>query len=177
MILDSIITFLLITFSTLIGLLKTLTLYNSNKFNKYFFMALDSLVYIYVLKKITVNNEFRIVLIYVVAKTFSILMLDLIEDKVLKKIYLINLFLGDEFLEPVKIWLFTNNISFTEIKGNRIKSVDEKPIYTERNMLYIHINRKQKEQLFNFLHEIGIINPTYDVSNISVGGKIANRLK
>lgn len=156
------------TMSSCISKLKTISLINGNNFEKYGYNFLDSLTYAIFLKTMVSDNSLYGLIPYISGDMIGLWLSDIINERLNKKIYLINLYIEDNFIDIINNYLISNNISY-----NLIQSFFKEK---ERSYFKIHLNEFQKNNLIVFLKDIGIENPTYDLSEIKVHGKIKKRI-
>lgn len=134
---------------------------------KYLFTIIDTAIYAYLVGQLGKNNTFLAILVYTVGKLSGLFLSDIVSDRIEKKIYQINLYLKEENLEQLQAYLVSENISFTKFEGDFLGQ--------SRFLLSIHISRQQKASLLSKLKQLGI-NPTMDVSEVKVDGKIKKRI-
>lgn len=159
--------FVLTIISTVIGNLKTIYLVNGSKFAKYVTMALDSLIYMILLKSVVTDRTFTGVAIYVIGRTVAVYFTDLIIEKTYKETYVMNLYIRREQIEVLESYFLDNNISFTLNDG----------IYLNKERLYftIHLGKTHLKELLNFMRTKKI-NPTYDLTDVKTYGNIKTRI-
>ena len=110
------------------------------------------------------------VVVLTIGKLLGITLANFIEDKLIRKIYLYQIYLSDyDFVLDLEKAAHENNISITTVKGysNGI----------ERFIISAHLTSKQAKWLFTYLKEHGIKDPTADAFELSkTFGNIKNRL-
>ena len=111
------------------------------------------------------------VVVLTIGKLLGITLANFIEDKLIRKIYLYQIYLSDyDFVLDLEKAAHENNISVTTVKGysNGI----------ERFIISAHLTSKQAKWLFTYLKEHGIKDPTADAFELSkTFGNIKNRLE
>ena len=164
--LEMLITFSIIFFLNLItsalSQLKYVLANKSKSWEMYALIGIDTLFYLWSLKLVMRDTS--------IGKLLGITLANFIEDKLIRKIYLYQIYLSDyEFVLDLEKAAHENNISVTTVKGysNGI----------ERFIISAHLTSKQAKWLFTYLKEHGIKDPTADAFELSkTFGNIKNRL-
>ena len=164
-----VILFILTLISSTTGNLKNILLVKGSKIQKYLITGLDSFIYAYLLKSISSGDGFISVIVFVLGKVLSIYFTDLIFNKTSNTVYKCNVFLNSFEASGLEVFLFANNISFSR--------VNETFLHSERVRVSVHVTRQQYNKMLEYLKSIGINEPTLDISEVTVKGKIANRVK
>lgn len=159
--------FLLTVLSSLLGNLKQILLIKDNGYKKYLITLLDTLMFVYVIKSVVSTNTLETITSFVLGKMVSLLLTDIIMEKLGFKVYLVNLYVHENEEDKIKEYLYNENISFTAFKGDFMGQL--------RTNLSIHLNKKQLSNLQEKLSDMQI-NPTMDISEVKVLGKIKERV-
>lgn len=159
--------FLLTVLSSLLGNLKQILLIKDNGYKKYLITLLDTLMFVYVIKSVISTNTLETITSFVLGKMVSLLLTDIIMEKLGFKVYLVNLYVHENEEDKIKEYLYNENISFTAFKGDFMGQL--------RINLSIHLNKKQLSNLQEKLSDMQI-NPTMDISEVKVLGKIKERV-
>lgn len=159
--------FVMTIISTVIGNLKTIYLVKGSKLTKYTTMALDSLIYMILVKTIVTDRSFQGILIYVLGRTIAVYFTDLIISKTYNETYMINLYIKQDVVNTLEKYFLDNNLSFTLNDG----------IYLNNKRLYftLHLSKKQLTNMLSYMRKLNI-NPTYDLTEVKTYGNIKNRL-
>lgn len=173
--LEMLITFSIIFFLNLItsalSQLKYVLANKSKSWGMYALIAIDTLFYLWSLKLVMKDTSLWGIVILTIGKLLGITLANFIEDKLIRKIYLYQIYLSDyEFVLELEKAAHENNISITTVKGysNGI----------ERFIISAHLTSKQAKWLFTYLKEHGVKDPTADAFELSkTFGNIKNRLE
>lgn len=165
---EFILLFFLTTISALFGNMKNILLIKGSTRDKYIFNGLDALIFGMLFKSMASDNSILGVLVYVSGRLTAISLTELIVNKIYKVVYLINLFIEEDDYPKLESYLLENNISFTRYMGNFLDK--------QRFHLSIHIAKSDYSKFINDItFNLGIVNPTMDVSEVKVHGKIKER--
>ena len=144
--------------------------YNCNN-RKCMPLSLLILYSIYGLKLVMKDTSLWGVVVLTIGKLLGITLANFIEDKLIRKIYLYQIYLSDyDFVLDLEKAAHENNISVTTVKGHSNG--------IERFIISAHLTSKQAKWLFTYLKEHGIKDPTADAFELSkTFGNIKNRLE
>lgn len=164
---ELILLFTLTLISSTTGNLRNILLVKGKKLDKYIITGIDACIYGFLLQSLTKDKTFLGILVFCLGKVISVYFTDLIFDKTSKNIYLVHLY--TDSVGEVETWLLENQISFST-------SID-KFLNKDRNKITIHATRQQYNSMIEYLSGIGIDNPTLDITEVKVKGKIKERVK
>lgn len=172
---ELIITFSVIFFLNLItstlSQLKYVLANKSKSWEIYALIAVDTLFYLWSLKLVMKDTSIWGMIILTLGKLLGITLANFVEDKLIKKIYLYQIYLSDyDFVLDLEREAHKNNISITTVKGysNGI----------ERFVISAHLTAKQAKWLFTYMKDNGIKDPTADAFELSkTFGNIKDRLE
>ena len=150
--LELLITFSIIFFLNLItsalSQLKYVLANKSKSWEMYALIGIDTLFYLWSLKLVMSDSSLWGVVVLTIGKLLGITLANFIEDKLIRKIYLYQIYLSDyEFVLELEKAAHENNISVTTVKGysNGI----------ERFIISAHLTSKQAKWIFSYLKENG----------------------
>lgn len=167
--------FALTVCSSILGNLKNILIVKDDGWKKYLVTALDTIFFALIVGTISTSTP-RTVTVYTIGKLVGLGIADYIIKKTDSSIYLSNLYLDNKYLDSVSEYLFKGGISFTVFKGEFFVPVDDELISNERVSLSIHLNKRQMKDLKSKLTELGISEPTMDITVVKVSGNIVDRV-
>ena len=167
--------FVLTVCSSILGNLKNILIVKDDSWKKYIVTALDTIFFALIVGSISTSTP-RTVAVYTIGKLAGLGIADCIVRKTDSSIYLSNLYLDNKYLDSVSEYLFKEGISFTVFKGEFFIPIDNELISNERVSLSIHLNKKQMKDLKDKLTELGISEPTMDITVVKVSGNIVDRV-
>lgn len=158
----------LVVFSSVLSNLKTISLNKETSAVRYFVVGFDALVWTFIISKLGKADNFYMMVTYVLGKLIALPISDFFVKRLYKTVYIISLYVGTEKCKEIEQFLFDSDFSYTKFNGN-YKS-------KKQIMLSIQVNREQKNILIRKLSEIGIENPTMNISETKVYGKIKEKV-
>ena len=157
-------------FSTAIGTIKTIFVANKAGKATYLMTVLDSLIYIYLVKSIAASTGIAVV-VYVLGKVAGAVLGDILESKIGIGIYDIELYISDHETQKKLQQMFIQR-GFSSTMN--IGTINENNVRWSNNL---QIARRDMDEFYSILEEVGIANPTMVVRPVKrVSGKIAERV-
>lgn len=155
--------------ATLFSTLKNIFVLKYGGIYKYLFTTLDQVFYILTVGLI-VNDLTNIyyILAFVLGKNIGVWLADLIARAIVKRVYLVTVYTTNH-TDELEAYILDEGYSYNLMRG-------ASKYRDSRDMFKVHISSKDKKRFFKDLYHILGKEPVCDIIEVSVTGKIKDRV-